>query len=97
MKAYNAWLSAKDGELIYRVSRPSILFVKSQRPLALIEVLGVDFSADDWEVMKKKHALEFTNVDFTGVVDDKSISQIIRDRGLERPVRFTKVYIEWED
>lgn len=97
MKAYNAWLGAKDGEFIFRVSRPHTLFIKNQRPLALIEVLGVDFSADDWEVIKEKHRLEFTNVDLVGTIDGRPITRLIHAKGLEKPTWFTKVCIEWED
>lgn len=98
MKVYNAWLSAEEGQFICRRSRPAVTIMKvNSLMISIASIFGADFSADDWEVVKKKHKLEFVNVDFAGTIDTVSITQIIRNRGLEKPVRFTKVCIEWED
>jgi len=98
MKAYDAWISAKDGQMICRLSKPLVGFIKRPDKMIHLEsIFGVDFSADDWEVEKKKHSLIFMNVEVTGTIDDETITENIRRHGFERPKKFTQVILEWEE
>ena len=98
MKAYNAWLSAKDGQMICRLSRPSYSFAKKSDKMVYIEsIFGIDFSADDWEVEKKKHKLTFGDARVDGTINDETITNVIKQYGSERPKKFTQVTLEWEE
>lgn len=97
MKAYSAWLSAKDGQMIYRVSKPLCSFTKGLDCMIHLEsVLDIDFSGDDWEIVKEKKSFTLENVDFSGMVGYETITSIFREKGLAKPNLFTKIYFEWE-
>jgi hypothetical protein len=100
MKAYEAWLSAKEGQSICRKSRSfvTIMKVNSCNMISASSIsFGVDFSADDWEVVKKKHYLTLTDVEISGMIGDESITNIFREKGIKKPGLFTKIAFEWED
>ncbi len=97
MKAYEAWVRAELGQKIHRISRSDTVFGKWEGHLIDInKVFGVDFSADDWEVVKEKHHLTFTNVNLKGTIGGRSITDHLEEKCLERPLQFTKVHLEWE-
>ena len=60
MKAYEAWHIAKLGQKIKRADCRSPLFIKeSNATIPLMLVFGIDFSANDWEVVREKESLTF--------------------------------------
>jgi hypothetical protein len=98
MKAYDAWLRAKDGQKICRISKPTGgVFEKGVDYWPITTLFGVDFSADDWEVVKKKHSLTLTNTGFSGGPDYQTLADVFRERSLKRPDKFTKITFEWEE
>ena len=102
MKAYKAWVEAKRGQKIHRVSRPGIVFEKlfewyKEHLVDINRVFGVDFSANDWEVVKEKHQLTFTNVEISGIIGDDPLTNSFRKKGIKKPDLFTKVAFEWEE
>lgn len=103
MKAYEAWIKAKEGQRIHRISRPATVFEKEASlgvgtyPVDIYRVFGVDFSADDWEVIKEKRHTTFMNVDFSGTIGGELVIRALSDRGFEKPTLFAKVYLEWEE
>ena len=89
MKAYAAWVKAKYGQKIYRMSRPDTVFVRSEDPILLPRVFGVDFSANDWEVVKEMKSLTFFYENLTEL-------QYNVPPGVPGDTRL-RVTIEWEE
>lgn len=96
MKAYEAWMSAKIGQKIHRISKSGTEFEKKEVQwvraylIDISRVFGVDFSADDWEVVKRKRIF----------VDEYYITE--RTVGLRMPIEIPlytsiKATFEWEE